>query len=92
MQALDDWVLKARGMRDTVSGERFRAPAASMVVEDPRNGQMLALATYPDYNPSDFLGGISEAKWKYYNNPQKRLPADRPGHFDRVRSWLRRGS
>ncbi len=74
VQALDNWVLKARGMVDTVSGERFRAPAASMVVEDPRNGQILALATYPDYNPSDFLGGISEAKWEYYNNPQNDYP------------------
>ena len=45
-----------------------------MVVEDPRNGQVLALATYPDYNPSDFLGGISEAKWKYYNNPSNNFP------------------
>ena len=45
-----------------------------MVVEDPRNGQVLALATYPDYNPSDFLGGISEPKWKYYNNPANNFP------------------
>ncbi len=74
VQALNDWVLKARGMRDTVSGQDFRAPGASMVVEDPRNGQVLALATYPDYNPSDFLGGISEAKWKYYNNPSNNFP------------------
>jgi penicillin-binding protein 2 len=74
VQALSDWVLKARGMVDTVSGHPFRAPAASMVVEDPRNGQILALATYPDYNPSDFLGGISEAKWEYYNNPQNDYP------------------
>ena len=49
-------------------------PAASMVVEDPRNGQVLALATYPDYNPDDFLGGISEARWKYYNNPANNYP------------------
>ena len=52
----------------------FRAPGASMVVEDPRNGQILALATYPDYNPSDFLGGISETKWEYYNNPANNFP------------------
>jgi penicillin-binding protein 2 len=74
VQALDEWVLKARGMTDSVSGQFFRAPAASMVVEDPRNGQILALATYPDYNPDDFLGGISEAKWKYYNNPTNNYP------------------
>ncbi len=74
VQALNDWVLKARGMTDTVSGEPFRAPGAAMVVEDPRNGQILALATYPDYDPSDFLGGISETKWKFYNNPANNFP------------------
>jgi penicillin-binding protein 2 len=74
VQALNDWVIKARGMTDSVSGQYFRAPAASMVVEDPRNGQVLALATYPDYNPDDFLGGISEARWKYYNNPANNYP------------------
>jgi penicillin-binding protein 2 len=74
VQALNDWVQNARGMRDSVSGEDFRAPAASMVVEDPRNGQVLALATYPDYNPSDFLGGISEARWNFYNNPSNNFP------------------
>jgi penicillin-binding protein 2 len=74
VQALATWVAKARGMVDKVSLHNFRAPAASMVVEDPRNGQILALATYPDYNPSDFLGGISQAKWSYYNNPGQDYP------------------
>ncbi len=74
VQALDDWVVKARGMLDHVSLHDFRAPAASMVVEDPRNGQILALATYPDYNPSDFVGGISQAKWSYYNNATNDYP------------------
>jgi penicillin-binding protein 2 len=74
VQALDDWVVKARGMWDKVSNHDFRAPAASMVVEDPRNGQILAVATYPDYNPSDFIGGISQARWSYYNNPGNDYP------------------
>ncbi len=74
VQALADWVAKAREMVDRVSLHNFRAPAASMVVEDPRNGQILALATYPDYNPSDFIGGISQARWSYYNNPGNDYP------------------
>jgi penicillin-binding protein 2 len=74
VQALDDWVVKARGMVDHVSLHDFRAPAASMVVEDPRNGQILALATYPDYNPTDFIGGISQARWSFYNNPANGYP------------------
>lgn len=73
--ALTEWVAKARAMPcpDTPSYD-CRAPAASMVVEDPRNGQVLALATYPDYNPVDFIGGISYAKWKAYNNPANHYP------------------
>jgi len=75
--ALADWLAKARAMvcPDTaLQGYHCRAPAASMVVEDPRNGQVLALATNPDYNPVDFIGGISEAKWQAYNNPANNYP------------------
>ncbi|MGH9107183.1 MAG: penicillin-binding transpeptidase domain-containing protein [Acidimicrobiales bacterium] len=74
VKALDDWMAKARSMPDVVSGRLYRAPAASMVVEDPRNGQILALATAPDYNPSDFIGGISKKRWAHYNNPANHYP------------------
>lgn len=75
VQALASGVVAARtGPVDIASGYHYRAPAASMVVEDVRNGQVLALATYPDYNPDDFLGGISYSRWKYYNDPANHLP------------------
>ena len=61
---------------DTVSGQRFRASGASMVVSVPGNGEILALATYPDYNPDQFIqpGGITDAEWAAYNNPQNDYP------------------
>lgn len=61
---------------DTVSGQSFRAPGASMVVTNPNNGQILALATFPDYNPNYFIqpGGISTAEWDYYLNPKNNYP------------------
>ena len=74
VQALQDWMTKARAYAGPGEPPVAPAPAASMVVEDPRNFQILALATYPDYDPSDFLGGISEAKWAYYNNPKSNYP------------------
>jgi penicillin-binding protein 2 len=77
VQALSDWLAKARGTLDAAENNEhyFRAPAASMVVTDPRNGQIVALATNPDYNPSDFLGaGISTARWDYYQNPANNFP------------------
>lgn len=77
VKSLATWLHNARtGPADEVSGMHFRAPAASMVVEDTHNGQLLALATNPDYNPSDFLGGISEAKWEYYMNPANNYPLE----------------
>lgn len=74
VQALGNGVAYARTQTDTVSNEPFRASGASMVVEDPNNGQILALATYPDYNDSDFVGGISQKQWDYYNDPANNYP------------------
>ena len=79
---LNDWVQKGRAFTDPVSGEPARVPGAAMVVEDPRNGQILALATYPDYNDSNFIGGISEKQWDYYNDPVNQYPME-----DRAISW-----
>ncbi len=40
-----------------------KAPAGSAVVTDPNNGEVLALATFPTYNPADFVNGISQEKY-----------------------------
>ena len=50
-----------------------------MVVEDPRNGQVLALATYPDYNPSDFLGAASAGPVGVLQQPGQQLPHSSTG-------------
>ncbi len=54
----------ARQHLDTVTHRNFQSPGGSVVVEDP-NGQLLALATNPSYNPNLFdNGGISAANYK----------------------------
>ena len=46
----------------------------SAVVEDPNNGQILALATNPTYDPTEFVGGISQANYQaLLNNPNDPL-------------------
>ena len=37
----------------------------SAVVVDPLNGGVLAMASYPTFNPADFVDGISQSEWDY---------------------------
>jgi penicillin-binding protein 2 len=37
----------------------FKAPAGAAIVMDPNTGQIIAMASYPSYDPSIFLGGLS---------------------------------
>ena len=40
------------------------APDGAVVVEDPNNGQILAMASYPYYDPTVWVGGISQSAWQ----------------------------
>ena len=73
-QALEQGMAAARHTFDKASGRNFTAPAGSAVVEDPNNGQILALATNPTYDPTEFVGGISQANYQaLLNNPSDPL-------------------
>jgi penicillin-binding protein 2 len=68
----------AQGMQDarrrSSDGERNNADAGSAVVMDPRNGQVLALASNPTYDPRQFVDGIDQQEWSYFNNPANNYP------------------
>ncbi len=41
------------------------------VIMDPNTGEVLAMASVPDYNPNDFIPSISQEKWDVYReNPR----------------------
>lgn len=74
VQALEQGRAAARHTFDKVTHQNFKAPAGSAVVEDPNNGQIIALATDPSYDPSWFVGGISQAHYNTLrNNPNDPL-------------------
>lgn len=55
-------------------GESFDAKAGACVVMDVNTGEVLAMASYPNYSPADFVGGISNEAWNsYINNEAKPL-------------------
>ncbi len=49
-------------------GEVYDANAGACVVMNVNTGEILAMASYPTYDPSDFVGGISTENWNKYNN------------------------
>ena len=49
-------------------GKAYNAKAGACVVMNVNSGEVLAMASYPNYNPSDFVGGISTEAWNNYTN------------------------
>ncbi len=55
-------------------GKVYDAKAGAVVVMNVNSGEILAMASYPDYTPADFVGGISNENWeKYRDNASKPL-------------------
>jgi len=52
--------------------EIYDVKSGAVVVMNVHSGEILALASYPDYEPQEFVGGISTAKWNEYNEPGKK--------------------
>lgn len=64
-QALVKGIMTARGTVDPARGIHIPATAGAVVVMNPRNGQVLADASYPSYNPEVFVHGFrSQAQYR----------------------------
>jgi len=50
------------------------AAGGALVAMDPNNGEILALASYPDYDPSLWVGGMSRVKYAELKAPQANYP------------------
>ena len=48
--------------------QRYETNSGAAVVMEVKTGKILAMASYPTYNPQDFVGTISTEKWNEYNN------------------------
>ncbi|MDA8044584.1 MAG: penicillin-binding protein 2 [Actinomycetota bacterium] len=76
MAALSQEAAIKRTQVDPDGSGNYRATGGAVVVEDPNNGQILAMASYPTYNPSLFAGGISNANYAALTNPSANSPLD----------------
>ncbi|MFA5015716.1 MAG: penicillin-binding protein 2 [Actinomycetota bacterium] len=73
-EALYQSILEVRQKRITNTDEYYKVPGGAVVVLDTRNGQVLAMASYPTYNPELFVGGISQAEYAELEDPENHSP------------------
>ncbi len=52
----------------------FDAPGGAAVLLDPMIGSVIAMASYPTYDPNDSIGGFSLDQWAELNDPANDLP------------------
>ena len=58
-------------IRNGEYGEARNVQSGAVVVLDVKTGEILALASYPDFEPELFIDGISTEKWDEYINGDK---------------------
>ena len=78
-KALKEQIDKAAAAKQTVNAQRAKdgkkpwaiPNAGTVVALDPRTGEVLAMVSYPYYDNSLFVTGLSSRKWREYTDPTK---------------------
>lgn len=73
-QRLEQGLEEARGRPPSGDGMPHLAPRGAVVIEDPNNGQVLAVGSYPTYDPRPFVNGIDAQQWAFLNDPANNYP------------------
>ncbi len=52
----------------------FEVPGGAVVIMDPDDGDVIAMASYPSFDPNESIGGFSRDQWASLNDPINDLP------------------
>ncbi|MGH3472143.1 MAG: penicillin-binding transpeptidase domain-containing protein, partial [Nocardioidaceae bacterium] len=67
-------IMTARHTYDPVTHRNYVADSGSVVVMDARNGRIVAMASYPTYNPNVWVGGITQRELNRLYSPKANTP------------------
>jgi penicillin-binding protein 2 len=56
--------MTARTVRDEITGRNYEATSGAAVVLDPTDGSVVAMASYPTYDPGIWVGGVTARQLK----------------------------
>jgi penicillin-binding protein 2 len=73
-QRLEQGLSAARSQPPRAGNPPAEGTRGAVVVEDPNNGQILAMASFPTYDPTAFVDGIDAQEWAYLNDPANQYP------------------
>jgi len=71
--ALAEGIVASRSIRRP-DGRTLPSTAGSAIVMDARTGGIVAMASYPTYDPTEFVGGVSADYWAFVNDPAQGQP------------------
>ena len=76
LQAITEEALRnnIQKIREGGFGQSYPAEGGAAVVVDVHNGEILAMASYPDFEPALFYNGISKSKYDEYSDPAALKP------------------
>ncbi|MCC6703782.1 MAG: penicillin-binding protein 2 [Thermomicrobiales bacterium] len=65
---------EARDIREDRKRREYNSGAGAVVMMDPRNGEVLCMVSYPDYDNELFIQGLSQRKYDQLNDPEAKKP------------------
>ena len=75
-QQLLSGIMKARGITDSATGQLLQASAGAVVVMDPQTGGVVAMASWPSFDPRWFVQGMTGQQYRMrFNLPRDGSPA-----------------
>ena len=74
-EALAEGISVARATPDERDlAPTLNAPGGALVVMDADSGEVRAMASYPDFDPAEFVGGVSQEYYSAINDPDNEYP------------------